>query len=153
MLHTGDSAPGFDLSNQSGEQVSLDALLRRGPLVLYFYPADFTPGCTREACAFAALDPELQRHGLTIAGISPQNPDSHTRFRSQHGLPFTLLSDPVKEVIRLYGADGPLGFGVRRISYFIDTRRRIRAALRADFRIGAHERFVRRAMVLADSLR
>jgi peroxiredoxin Q/BCP len=153
VLHLDDRAPDFALPDQDGNETSLDALLRNGPLVLYFYPADFTRGCTRQACAIAALAPLLQTARLNIAGISPQTPPSHARFRARYGLPFTLLSDPDKEIIRLYGVDGPFGVGVRRVSYLIDPRRRVRNVLRADFRIRPHEVFVRRALVLADSLR
>ena len=82
-------------------------------------------------------------------GVSPQDADSHRRFREQHRLPFTLLSDADKSVIRMYDVDGPLGFGVRRATFLIDQARYIRDAVRADFRIGEHEAFVSRAIALS----
>lgn len=148
MLSPGERAPEFTLPDQEGREVSLTSLLRRGALVLYFYPADFTPGCTREACALRDLHSEIQKVGLTVAGVSPQDPDSHRRFREKHQLPFTLLSDLDKSVIRMYDVDGPLGFGVRRATFLIDPSRHIRDALVADFRIGLHGEFVSRAIAL-----
>src|SRR5205809_4908768 len=112
MLATGGRAPEFTLPDQDGQSVSLSTLLRYGPAILYFYPADFTPGCTREACSIRDIHRELTRAGLTVAGISPQSPESHKRFRLKHSLPFTLLSDEKKEVINMFGVNGPLGFWV-----------------------------------------
>src|SRR5437660_9503635 len=93
MLATGGRAPEFTLPDQDGQSVSLSALLRYGTLILYFYPADFTPGCTREACFIRDLHAEIQEAGLSVAGVSPQGPESHRAFREQHKLPFVLLSD------------------------------------------------------------
>lgn len=94
------------------------------------------------------LHADLARVGLTVAGVSPQGAESHRSFRAKHNLPFTLLSDPDKEVIKMYEVNGPLGIGVRRGTYLIDPARVIRDALLADFRIDRHEEFVRRAMAL-----
>jgi thioredoxin-dependent peroxiredoxin len=149
MLAMGGRAPEFTLPDQSGQNVSLSTLLRHGPLILYFYPADFTPGCTREACALRDLHAEILQAGLTIAGVSPQSPDSHQKFREKYQLPFTLLSDVDKFVIRMYDVRGPLGFGVRRATYLIDQARYIRGAVLADFRISEHEDFVRKAAALS----
>ena len=149
MLPIGGRAPEFTLPDQSDQSVSLSTLLRYGPLILYFYPADFTPGCTREACSIRDLHAELLQAGLDVAGISPQSPDSHRRFREKYSLPFTLLADVDKFVIRMYDVLGPLGFGVRRATYLIDQARYIRAAVLADFRIGEHAEFVRRAVALS----
>jgi peroxiredoxin Q/BCP len=117
-------------------------------MVLYFYPADFTPGCTRQACALRDLHSDIQRANLRVVGISPQDPESHAKFRSKYQLPFTLLSDPDKAVIKMYDVDGPLGIGVRRATYLIDGNRRIRDAILADFIIGKHAAFVSRAIEL-----
>jgi thioredoxin-dependent peroxiredoxin len=149
MLAVGARAPEFTLPDQNGRDVSLTSLLNSGPLVLFFYPADFTPGCTREVCAVRDLYPELVQHGLNAAGISPQAPESHRRFADQHALPFTLLSDADKSVIGMYEVSGPLGFSVRRVTYLIDSARNIRDAILADFRIDRHEEFMRRALVLS----
>jgi peroxiredoxin Q/BCP len=118
-------------------------------LILYFYPADFTPGCTREACAIRDLHGQILQAGLDVAGVSPQTPESHRAFREKYSLPFTLLSDVDKFVVRMYDVRGPLGFGVRRATYLIDQARYIRAAVLADFRISQHEDFIQRAVALS----
>lgn len=146
MLKPGREAPDFTLPDQDGRPRTLASLVDVGPLVLYFYPADFTPGCTREACDLRDLHAQVVASGLHVAGISPQSPESHRRFRQAHALPFTLLSDEDKAVIRAYGVDGPLGIGVRRATFLIDARRRIAGAVRADFRFGKHQAFVEQAI-------
>ena len=151
MLAIGGRAPEFTLPDQDERSVSLSTLLRNGPLILYFYPADFTPGCTREACALRDLHGEILQAGLDIAGVSPQTPETHRRFREKHRLPFTLLSDVDKFVIRMYDVRGPLGFGVRRGTYLLDQARYIRGAVLADFRIAEHEEFVRKAAAMSTS--
>lgn len=151
MLSPADRAPEFTLPDHEGRETTLTSLLRRGALILYFYPADFTPGCTREACSIRDLHTEIQKVGLTVAGVSPQDADSHRRFREKYHLPYALLSDTDKSVIRMYDVDGPLGFGVRRATFLIDQSRTIRDAVLADFRIGAHDAFVSRAIALTGS--
>ena len=149
MLPMGGRAPEFTLPDHNEQNVSLSTMLRSGPLILYFYPADFTPGCTREACSIRDLYAEIQQAGLDVAGISPQRSDSHRAFRDKYKLPFTLLSDVEKYVIRMYDVQGLLGFGVRRATYLIDQARYVRTAVLADFRIGEHEAFIRRAVALS----
>jgi thioredoxin-dependent peroxiredoxin len=149
MLDIGGRAPEFTLPDHTGQAVSLSTLLRAGSLILYFYPADFTPGCTREACTIRDLHTSIQSVGLDVVGVSPQGPESHRKFREKYNLPFTLLSDTEKVVIKMYDVVGPLGFGVRRATYLIDQSRRIRAAVLADFRIGMHEEFIRKAVALS----
>ena len=146
MLANATRAPEFELHDQDGQRQSLSRLLERGALILYFYPADFTPGCTKEACAFRDLQTDLERAKLRIVGVSPQDADSHRRFADKHGLKFTLLSDPDKKVIRQYELDGPLGFGVRRGTYLIGADGVIRDSVLADLRIAAHQRFVEHAL-------
>jgi peroxiredoxin Q/BCP len=94
------------------------------------------------------LHSELVQRGLNVAGISPQGPKSHREFREKHALPYTLLADEGKSVITMYEANGPLGIGVRRVTYLVDPARHIRDAVLADFRIARHEDFVRRAIAL-----
>lgn len=149
MLEIGGRAPEFTLPDHTGQATSLSTLLRTGPLILYFYPADFTPGCTREACSIRDLHSVIQGAGLDVAGVSPQDPESHRKFRERYALPFTLLSDTEKVVIRMYDVVGPLGFGVRRATYLIDQSRHIRSAVLADFRIALHEDFIRTAVALS----
>ena len=148
MLKAGERAPEFTLPDETGTDRSLTELLSSGAIVLYFYPADFTPGCTRQACVLRDLHDEIQRAGLRVVGISPQSPESHSRFRAKYNLPFVLLSDEQKAVIKMYGVNGPLGIGVRRASYLIDGGRRIRDFVLADLMIGKHKDFVRKAIEL-----
>ncbi|HEY0745643.1 MAG TPA: peroxiredoxin [Steroidobacteraceae bacterium] len=148
MLKAGERAPEFTLPDDTGKDRSLTELLSTGGIVLYFYPADFTPGCTRQACLVRDLHGEIERAGLRVVGISPQSPESHTKFRAKYNLPFVLLSDQHKAVIKMYGVNGPLGIGVRRVSYLIDGGRRIRDTVLADFMVGRHADFVRKAILL-----
>ena len=148
MIKTDERAPEFTLPDESGKDRSLTELLSAGAIILYFYPADFTPGCTRQACVLRDLHSEIERAGLRVVGISPQSPQTHAKFRAKYQLPFVLLSDEHKTVIKMYGVNGPLGLGVRRASYLIDGGRRIRDAVLADFRIGRHADFVRKAVML-----
>ncbi len=143
MLRPGSRAPEFTLPDQDGREVSLSTLLGAGSLILYFYPADFTPGCTREACAIRDMYADVERSGLAVAGVSPQAPQSHRDFRARYGLPFTLLSDVDKSVARRYGVTGPFGMGLRRATFLIDAEHLVRDAVLADFRIGRHEAFIR----------
>jgi peroxiredoxin Q/BCP len=146
MLAKGTKAPEFELADQEGRKRTLKSLLAEGPLILYFYPADFTPGCTKEACSFRDLHQELVKAKLRVVGVSPQDVDSHRRFAEQHGLNFPLLADPDKVVVKAYDVDGPLGFGVRRGTYLIGRDGKVQDAVLADLRIGAHEAFVLNAI-------
>jgi peroxiredoxin Q/BCP len=151
VLTPGDRAPEFALPDQDGRTVSLAELLEDGPLVLYFYPADFTPGCTKEACEIRDMHDELLDAGVRVVGVSPQDGASHARFRARHGLPFTLLADEDKALIRAYGVEGPLGLGVRRATFLIGPDGVVRDTVLADLRIGRHAEFIRRA--IADARR
>jgi peroxiredoxin Q/BCP len=148
MLIAGERAPEFTLPDDTGTDRSLTELLSAGAIMLYFYPADFTPGCTSQACQLRDLHTDIQRAGMRVVGISPQSPESHAKFREKYQLPFTLLSDEQKTVIKMYGLNGPLGIGVRRASYLVDGGRRVRDAVLADFRISRHMDFVRKAVAL-----
>lgn len=149
MLKRGDRAPDFILPDQDGREVGLAQLLEDGPLVLYFYPADFTPGCTKEACTIRDLHDEIAAAGMRVVGVAPQDAASHARFRAEHDLPFTLLADRDKAVIKAWGVDGPLGIGVRRATFLIGGDGIIRDAVLADIRIGRHEEFIRAAIAAA----
>ena len=148
MIKVGERAPEFTLPDETAKDRSLTELLSAGAIVLYFYPADFTPGCTRQACVLRDMDADMQRAGLRVVGISPQSSQSHSKFKAKYQLPFVLLADEQKTVIKMYGVNGPLGIGVRRATYLIDASRRIRDAVLADFRIGRHADFVRKAIML-----
>ena len=151
MISKGTEAPEFNLQNDQDVDTSLTDLLDAGPLVLYFYPADFTPGCTKEACTIRDLHDDLISVGLQVVGISPQSVASHARFREAHNLPFVLLSDPDKVAIRLYDVDGPLGIGVRRATFLVDEDRTINDAVIADIMIGRHEEFIENAIALRET--
>ncbi len=148
MIEPGTTAPDFALQASSGGSVSLSELLAEGPVILYFYPADFTPGCTKEACAIRDLHDDVLSAGLRVVGISPQVADSHERFREKHGLPFDLLCDTEKDVIRKYDVDGPMGIGTRRATFLIAQDGTIEDAVLADVRIGRHTEFIERAIAL-----
>src|SRR4029077_16879407 len=126
MLKTGERAPEFTLPDETGTDRTLTDLLSSGAIVLYFYPADFTPGCTRQACVLRDLHSEIEAAGMREVGISTQNPQTHAKFKAKYQLPFVLLSDQQKTVIKMYGVNGPLGVGVRRATYLIDGGRRVR---------------------------
>jgi thioredoxin-dependent peroxiredoxin len=131
-VQVGDQAPSFTLEDQQGEAWSLDE--RRGrPVVLYFYPKDDTPGCTTQACDIRDRWAEFEALGVAVAGISPDDVESHGRFATKFDLPHTLLSDPDREVIDAYGAWGEKKMygktfeGVIRSSVVIDAEGRIAA--------------------------
>jgi peroxiredoxin Q/BCP len=151
MLAIGERAPDFALPDQDGREQRLSQLLNGQALILYFYPADFTPGCTKEACDLRDLHTQILSAGLRVVGVSPQPPDSHRRFRDQHALPFTLLSDVDKIAIKAFDVDGPLGLGVRRATFLLDPQRQIIDAVLADLRISRHQEFVERAIAARES--
>jgi peroxiredoxin Q/BCP len=105
MLEAGDRPPSFTLTDAQGRKVSLKDFAGRH-VVLYFYPADDTPGCTKEACGFRDAWDDLRALGVEVLGVSGDEAESHQRFAAKYRLPFTLLSDPGHEVMRAYGAYG-----------------------------------------------
>lgn len=151
MLEVGSKAPEFVLADDEGGETSLTDLLQDGPLILYFYPADFTPGCTKEACSIRDIHTDIQSVGLRVAGVSPQDVDSHQKFRDEYELPFTLLSDPDKVAIKMYDVDGPFGVGVRRATFLISQDRIIKDAVMADVFIGRHQEFIEKAIILRET--
>jgi peroxiredoxin Q/BCP len=151
MLDVGAKAPEFVLMNHEGIETPLSDLLQNGPLIIYFYPADFTPGCTKEACSIRDIHNDIQSVGLQVVGVSPQDEDSHRRFREEHNLPFVLLSDPEKVAIKIFGVDGPFGVGVRRATFLISQDRTIKDAMMADVRIGRHTEFIEKAVILRET--
>ena len=99
----GRLAPDFKLQNQDGIWITLDDLLQPGPLMLAFYPGDFTPVCTRQLCSYQEAFEQFVKYGIQVVGISPNAPESHIEFIEKYHFTFPLLSDPGKETIRLYG--------------------------------------------------
>ena len=134
----GDAAPDFELeSTDGGAAVKLSSFKGKSPVVLYFYPKDDTPGCTREACDFSASLPSLKKRGAVVFGISTDSLKSHMKFVSKHDLAVPLLSDPDGEVSRHYGAYkrrslyGRTYLGIERSTFVIDKSGRVAAAWRA----------------------
>ena len=125
MLNVGDRAPEFMLKDKDGNNVSLSDFIGRR-IVLYFYPKDNTPGCTRQACAFAGAYGEFRKRGVEVIGISRDSIASHVKFAEKYNLPFLLLSDPELEAIQAYGVwqekklYGKVSFGVVRTTFIID---------------------------------
>ena len=129
-LRCGDKAPDFSLATAGGMQVSLSELKGQA-VVLYFYPKDDTPGCTKEACAFESSLVQFSKTGVTILGVSADNAASHQRFAKKYNLTFTLLSDPVFSISKLYGVYkekslyGKTYWGIERTTFLIDESGRI----------------------------
>jgi peroxiredoxin Q/BCP len=138
MLAIGSRAPGFALPDETGTVRTLAELIADGPLLLYFYPGDFTPICTREACAFQEALPELRADGVRVVGVSAQDSAMHARFKEAYGLEFTLLADEQRSAIRAYDATGPFGFGTSRVSYLIGRDGIIQDAVGARFGVAPH---------------
>lgn len=124
MLEAGNKAPDFTLSDKDGKDVSLRDFLGK-KVVLYFYPRDNTPGCTRQACAFAAAFEDFKRLGTVVIGVSKDSVASHVKFAEKHSLPFILLSDPDRKAIEAYGVwqekknYGKVSMGVVRSTFII----------------------------------
>ncbi|MBP3370554.1 MAG: thioredoxin-dependent thiol peroxidase [Clostridia bacterium] len=126
MLETGMKAPDFTLEDVNGKRVSLSDF-RGKRVVLYFYPKDNTPGCTRQACAFAGAYKEFAENEVEVIGISRDSVASHVKFAQKYGLPFVLLADPELDAIQKYGVwqekklYGKVSFGVVRTTFIIDA--------------------------------
>lgn len=106
MLKAGDMAPDFSLEASTGETIKLSDLIGTSKVILYFYPKDNTPGCTKEACSFRDTVPQIQEKNAVVLGVSPDSLKSHEKFIGKYDLNFTLLSDPEHEVAAAYGAWG-----------------------------------------------
>ena len=125
MLEVGMKAPEFTLCDKDGNEVSLGDHLGK-KVVLYFYPKDNTPGCTRQACAFAGSYEAFKKKNVAVIGISRDPVEAHRRFAEKYGLPFILLSDPERKAIEAYGVwqekknYGKVSFGVVRTTFIID---------------------------------
>jgi peroxiredoxin Q/BCP len=119
-IKVGDPAPDFTLPNQSGEMVRLRDIIGKKIIVLYFYPRDFSTGCTAEACAFRDNYAVFKDAGAEVIGVSSQSVDSHKKFVSANTLPFILLSDEDGKARKLYGASSAFGLIAGRITYIID---------------------------------
>ena len=127
MLSVGQKAPDFTLNDQNGNAVSLSDFLGKR-VVVYFYPKDNTPGCTRQACAFAGAYAQFREKDVVVIGISRDSVASHVKFAQKYDLPFILLSDPERVAIDAFGVwsekklYGKLSFGVNRTTFLIDEQ-------------------------------
>lgn len=125
MLEVGTKAPGFELPDQNGEMHTLEEYRGR-KVILYFYPRDNTPGCTKQACGFGELYPQFTEKGAVVLGVSKDSVKSHKNFETKYSLPFTLLSDPELAAIQAYDVwkekknYGKVSMGVVRTTYLID---------------------------------
>ena len=138
MIRVGQTAPDFELPDQEGNAIALTEVLSQQRVLLYFYPIDFSPVCTAQACAFRDRHGDLAAADVRVLGVSPQNTSTHARFVESNALPFALLADPDKSVIRAYGVDGPMGFGVRRATFLIDQKQIVQNRIVSDFLVSSH---------------
>jgi peroxiredoxin Q/BCP len=135
VVEEGKPAPDFELGSDTGETVRLSSL-RGKPVVLYFYPADDTPGCTKQACGIRDSYDSFRERGVVVLGVSPDDEGSHRRFKSKYELPFTLLADPRHEVAEEYGVwvekqrAGKRSMGIERSTFVIDPQGRVARVLR-----------------------
>jgi peroxiredoxin Q/BCP len=149
-LDEGDRAPDFTLAADDGREVKLSAL-RGAPVVIYFYPKDDTPGCTREACAFRDRKPELERLGAHVLGVSPDHVESHRKFREKFSLNFPLLADPDHKVAQKFGAwrekklYGKTSMGIQRSTFLIDAQGRVSRVWRS-VKVDGHDEQVLSAL-------
>ena len=134
MLEAGMQAPAFTLADKDGKTVSLSDFLGK-KVVLYFYPKDNTPGCTRQACAFAAAYSAFEAKNAVVVGISKDSVSSHEKFAEKYDLPFILLSDPELQAIQAYGVwqekklYGKTSMGVVRTTFLIDEEGKVRKVM------------------------
>jgi peroxiredoxin Q/BCP len=130
MPDIGSKAPDFTAKDQNGNQVKLSDFIGK-KVVLYFYPKDDTPGCTKEACSFRDNFEDLKKERIVVLGVSPDSIASHQKFANKYTLPFTLISDSEKEIVNLYGVYreknmyGKISLGVVRTTFLIDEKGKI----------------------------
>jgi peroxiredoxin Q/BCP len=135
MVEEGKPAPSFSLTSDTGETITLEGL-RGKPVVLYFYPRDDTPGCTRQACGIRDVWGEFERRGAVVLGVSPDSEAAHVTFKEKYDLPFTLLADPDHATAEAYGVwvekknYGKTYMGIERSSFVIDADGNIVKVLR-----------------------
>ncbi len=137
VLKEGDWAPDFELPDSNGKRIRLSNFRGKKIVVLYFYPKDDTPGCTREACSFRDSHSAYEDDGAEILGVSVDGTSSHQHFASKYGLPFTLLSDHEKTISKTYGVLRPNGTSDDRVTFIIDKEGRI-AKIFPQVRVDGH---------------
>lgn len=137
-IAAGDKAPGFELVESAGTPIKLEDLLTKGPVVVFFYPKDDSPGCTREACSFRDSYDAFQDAGASVIGISSDSEASHRKFRDKHGFPFLLLSDPGGRVRKAFGVPKTLGILDGRSTYVIDKSGVVRFVFHSQIQVNKH---------------
>lgn len=137
-LGVGDQAPDFTLLDQSNRSVQLSGLLEEGVVVLFFYPKDYSMGCTAEVCAFRDNFEAFRDAGAIVVGVSADTTESHQGFAERHRLPFILLSDPEDAVHKLYGVEKTLDIFRGRVTYVIDQQGSIRHVFSSQINIDKH---------------
>ena len=135
-LKVNDSAPVFESVSDDGSKFSLSELIGKTNIVLYFYPKDFTTGCTKEACTFRDNWDKVLALGATVVGISSDDTQTHADFKKKHDLPFTLVSDETKSIRKLYGATGT--FLPQRVTFVVDKSGKIRNIFNSQLNITRH---------------
>lgn len=139
MIKTGDVLPRFELSDQHNQNVDIGTYLGKSNIVIYFYPKDDTPGCTKEACFFRDNYEDFLEAGARVIGISADDPDSHFNFSKKHNLPFTLLSDQENRVRKLFGVPKSfLGLIPGRVTYVVDKKGVIRGIFNSQMNAHKH---------------
>jgi peroxiredoxin Q/BCP len=138
-MNVGDIVDDFELPDETGEARTLTALLEKGPVVLFFYPAALTPGCTAEACHFRDLVAELAEVGAHPVGISADPVEKQKEFADKHAFGYPLLSDPSGEVRAMFGVKRGLALlPTKRQTFVIDTDRRVLAVIKSEVRMNTH---------------
>jgi peroxiredoxin Q/BCP len=145
-VKVGSVAPDFTLPSQAGEMVSLEGFFGRKPVVLFFYPKDDSPGCTREVCAFRDYFEEFGKLDAEVIGISSDSVESHKRFAVEHDLSFTLLSDEGGNIRRLYGVPKTFGLFPGRVTYVIDREGVVRHVFASQLSVKRHVQEALRAL-------
>jgi peroxiredoxin Q/BCP len=145
-VKVGDKAPDFTLPSQLGDTVTLSEFFGKKNVVLYFYPKDESPGCTKEACSFRDNYQELTNLGAEVLGVSGQSVESHKSFATHYGLPFILLSDADNQVRKLYGVPSTMGVVPGRVTYIIDKQGIVRSIFSSQTHAERHVEEAKKAL-------
>ncbi len=137
-LKVGDQAPDFEATTHTGEKIRLSDIWEDQPVVLFFYPKSFTPGCTAEACHFRDLESEFSKVGARVFGISSDNQETQRRFVEELGLPFAIVADPGGEILKKYGVNRRLMPFAKRTTFVIDRGGAVLEVIHDEFSMNVH---------------
>lgn len=138
-IKKGDQCPKFTLKDQNGEQFNMEEVLGKENLVLYFYPKDDSPGCTKQACSFRDAFEDFVEVGARVIGISSDDEESHKKFAEKHNLPFTLLADADKKVRKMFGVPtNLLGLIPGRVTYVVDKEGIVQGVFNSQMNFDKH---------------